>query len=273
MVWCGSCLVLWHLIGWCNLNQAAGSRKALSGHSAKLIDRWYGLREMIDWLRLVRWQTMQGIAHEGAALSVTIMPDCLFFSHLLTHLSIPFFGAMHAAIYEHSQTQGPIQTNAHKQNFCATHTWNVCFNSKKEICSFSCSPLSPIKSFSTSPELWWIHQIALFFVTTHLHVCLCMHVCGCSNFCNPAHNVQSGAANVPRASHAYYSYYCWFWKISRQDIPLRLQRLSSSTSNTSQIHLKHHTASISWRTLFQGINQGWCFLKRNVDVLVFLCFW
>lgn len=145
---------------------------------------------------------------------------------------------------------------------------------EKESCSSLCSPSSPIQSFSTSPELWWIHQIALFFVTTHLHVCLCMRACGCSvKFCNPAHNVQSRAANVPRPSHAYYSYYCWFWKISRQDIPLRLQRLSSSTSNTSQIYLKHHTASISWRTLFQGINQGWRFPKRNVDVLVLLCFW
>lgn len=54
-----------------------GAGRALCGRSAGLIDRWCGLREMIDWLRLVRWQTMQRLAHQGAALSVTIIPDCL----------------------------------------------------------------------------------------------------------------------------------------------------------------------------------------------------
>lgn len=133
---------------------------------------------------------------------------------------------------------------------------------EKESCCFLCSPLSPIQSFSTSPELWRIHQIALFFVTTHLHVCLCMRACGCSvKFCNPAHNVQSRAANVPQASHAYYSYYCWFWKISRQDIPLRLQRLSSSTSNTSQIYLKHHTPHIAGELCFRASIKGGVFQR------------
>lgn len=38
-------------------------------------------------------------------------------------------------------------------------------------------------------------------------------------------------------------------KISRQDIPLRLWRLSNSSSNTSQIWFECHTASISSQTV------------------------
>lgn len=122
MLWYGSYLVLWHLIGRCNPSQAAGRRRALCGSSAELIDWWCRLREMIDWLRLVRWQTMQRLAHQGAALSVTIIPDCLcslspplLSPTLPVHLSIPSFGTTHTVVNVHAQTQRHIQTNSRKK--------------------------------------------------------------------------------------------------------------------------------------------------------------
>lgn len=137
MLWYGSYLVLWHLIGRCNPSQAARHRRALCGCSTELIDWWCGLREMIDWLRLVRWQTMQRLAHQGAALSVTIIPDCLAPSSpspqplsptLPVHLSIPSVGSTHAVVYVHAQTQWYIYTNTVQTNhvhYSGTHTCTI----------------------------------------------------------------------------------------------------------------------------------------------------
>lgn len=211
MLWYGSYLVQWHLIGRWNLSQVAGHRKTLCGRSVELIDRGCRLREMIDWLRLVRWQTMQRLAHQGAALSVTITPDCLcsllpplFSSTPLVHLSI--WEYKYSCLCTLAKARTHTQTNAYKQStqkYKSLKVWEL-----------TQTVVDPDKN-----------KKALLFFSTHLHVCS-------YQFTVSRHTMLEQSSQWPWASRAYYSYYCPFSKISRQDIPLRLIRLSISTSNT-----------------------------------------
>lgn len=182
----GSYSVLWHLIGWCNPSQAAKQRRALCRCSAKLIDLWYRLREMIDWLRLVRWQTMQRLAHQGAALSVAIIPDCLCFpphTHPLpmsTSSSTPL--GLHICVQAHKTCT--LLRHSHTCNVHVnTHLWIpafICLCLKMRL--VHCASFPPLLTLSRHPATQALVNIssvskrALFFYTP---ACVFVHACVC----------------------------------------------------------------------------------------------
>lgn len=118
---------------------------------------------------------MQGRAHQGAALSETIIPDCLCFlpssSPLLPHLPIPSFGSKHAVIYEQTQR------NAQTKHVCYSSA-HMCRLSENKSCSSDVHPHLPPSHSPThqSPGEYQLQKIALFS-RNHTPACAIVHVC------------------------------------------------------------------------------------------------
>lgn len=165
---------------------------------------------------------MQHLAHQGAALSVAIIPDCL--CSLPTHQQHPPSPALiphprpplcpflwektYSPVCPHQQTPNRHAASPLMQRSTYVHV-NTDFRTLgfKRYCLqmrlvhfFSCPPLLTLSCHLLTPssgKYQQTKQITLFFNHT-LHVCLwksvcvclCRCLCGCSAHCCAAHSVQ-----------------------------------------------------------------------------------